>query len=740
MAESNHMLAAIMFTDIVGYTALMGESEMKAYQLLKKNRQIQKPIIEKHNGKWLKEIGDGVLASFQTVSDAVYCAIEIQEACLNEPDLKLRIGIHLGEVIVEEGDMFGDGVNIASRLEPLAPIGGIYVSESVFRNIQNKEGIKAEFVKEETLKNVKHPVRIYQVMVYQSELHPPSIPIHLQPFNRKTAIYVVLAIIICITTAIYIYFNFTKDENITRTVTTKVIDKSIAVLPFINDSPDKDNEYFCNGMLEEIITHLQKIGDLNVKSRTSVEQYRNPSQNIKIIGSELGVAFLVEGSVRKVGDDLRITAQLIETETGNHLWAEIYDGKYTEEIFEFQSKIAKQIVSSLKVLITPEEEQRIERQPTSEILAWDLVQRGMDEVDNYSKFNFDKKHLVNAKNFFDKALEIDPMYSRAVSAKGHAYFMEGKRDSAMMYAERAITLDPDNEAGYHLKGSCHFVLGNSDLAIEYFLKAAELAPNNNWPNIMLGLTYSNQKNDVIKGLPYFSKALKLGGRSQWANYLYIGSIFRKIGNYKKAEEYFKKVIELQEGCAGISSYSTLLIVQGKYSEAQHFLDSICNDMVCESRCLRQMFFIYLGRKEFIQAEQYYNNFVEAGGTFGASDSVRLAYVYKELGREQEALTILSNLRILFEGQLAERETPLEYFNLSLIHSILDEKVEALKYLSQTEKLGFDLGWHDYIEIHPAFENLWADLEFKAITKRAQEDKAAQRAIVQQMIESGDIDL
>ena len=164
-----HQLVAIMFTDIVGYTALMGENEASAYQLLKKNRRVQKPIIEKHGGKWLKEMGDGVLASFQSVSDSVYCAIEIQESCLEEPELKLRIGIHQGEVIMEDEDVFGDGVNIASRLEPLAPAGGIYVSESVFRNIQNKEGIRADFVREEILKNVKYPVKIYEVKVNENE-------------------------------------------------------------------------------------------------------------------------------------------------------------------------------------------------------------------------------------------------------------------------------------------------------------------------------------------------------------------------------------------------------------------------------------------------------------------------------------------------------------------------------------------------------------------------------------------
>ena len=162
MAQSRQ-LAAIMFTDIVGYTALMGEDEKKAFEMLRKNRQLQKPLIEEYNGKWIKELGDGVLASFQTVTDAAGCALKIQQACSIINDLKLRIGIHLGEVVFEDNDVFGDGVNIASRLQALAPIGGIFISETVFRNIENQKDIKTEFVREEILKNVKHPVKIYQL-------------------------------------------------------------------------------------------------------------------------------------------------------------------------------------------------------------------------------------------------------------------------------------------------------------------------------------------------------------------------------------------------------------------------------------------------------------------------------------------------------------------------------------------------------------------------------------------------
>ena len=221
--SSTRQLAAIMFTDLVGYTSLMGEDEEKALELLKKNRQVQRPIIEKYNGRWLKEIGDGVLASFPSVSEAVYCAGTIQKACEDEPDLKLRIGIHLGEVVFESEDVFGDGVNIASRLEPLAPIGGILVSESVHKNILNKKGIESEFVREEHLKNVKEPVRIYELKVEGVET-PESLastadaslsskPFELKLSNPRKVAFISLGIIIILVVS-YLFYNSQQKQEV----------------------------------------------------------------------------------------------------------------------------------------------------------------------------------------------------------------------------------------------------------------------------------------------------------------------------------------------------------------------------------------------------------------------------------------------------------------------------------------------------------------------------------------------
>jgi len=268
MPEQTRQLAAIMFTDIVGYTALMGKDEQRAFDILQKNRDIQKPIIEQNSGKWIKELGDGILASFPAVSDAVAAAVSIQEVCNGEREFQLRIGIHLGEVIFENGDVFGDGVNVASRIQALASPGTTWVSEIVFRNIENKRGISTDFIKETTLKNVQYPVKIYQL---RSEKE-----IQNRIFSTQT-----------------------------------IIEKSIAVLPFVNMSGDPGNEYFCDGLSEELLNVLAKVDGLKVASRTSSFLFRGKGTDITEIGNKLKVATVLEGSVRKSGNRLRITAQLI---------------------------------------------------------------------------------------------------------------------------------------------------------------------------------------------------------------------------------------------------------------------------------------------------------------------------------------------------------------------------------------------------------------------------------------------
>ena len=294
----NRQLAAIMFTDIVGYTTLMGSDEQKAFELLNKNRQIQKPIIEEFQGRFIKELGDGTLAIFNTVSDAVYAAMKIREAGNISKDIKLRIGIHLGEVVFENEDVFGDGVNIASRIQQIATPGGIYISESVYNNVFNKQDIITRYVKQETLKNVREPMKIYEIIA-----------------DSKSP-------------------GTTMKEQ-----TKKSMRKSIAVLPFVNMSNDPDQEYFSDGMAEEILNSLVHIKDLRVAGRTSSYQFKGKNVDLREVGDKLGVSTVLEGSVRKQGNRVRITSQLINVDDGFHLWSERYD-RDMDDIFAIQDEIA----------------------------------------------------------------------------------------------------------------------------------------------------------------------------------------------------------------------------------------------------------------------------------------------------------------------------------------------------------------------------------------------------------------
>ena len=296
MEDRRHI--AVMFTDIVGYTALMGSDEDKAFDMLKRNHTIHAMLIKKHNGKLVKEIGDGTLASFPLASEAVRCAMEIQKEC-KEQDIPLKIGIHEGEMVFAGSDILGDSVNIASRLQEDAQKGCINISGSVYRDIKNKAGINTKFIEEKSFKNVDEPVKIYKVI---SE-------------------------------------DYEKEDK-TETTKTKDSQSSIAVLPFVNMSNDPDQEYFCDGMTEEIINALSHVGSIKVIARTSAFMFKGKHKDIREIGKKLDVETLLEGSVRKAGNRLRITTQLVKVSDGSHIWSDAYN-RELEDIFDLQDQITQ---------------------------------------------------------------------------------------------------------------------------------------------------------------------------------------------------------------------------------------------------------------------------------------------------------------------------------------------------------------------------------------------------------------
>ena len=734
--SEDRRLAAIMFTDIVGYTALMGSDEDKAFKVLRRNRDIQRPIIKKYHGEWLKEMGDGILASFRTASDAVRCAGEIQHAAEKE-GINLRIGIHTGEVVFEGGDVLGDGVNVASRLEEMAEEGCINISGAVYKDIKNKAGLKADFIEEKTLKNVEEPVKVYKVhLEKKDETESPSKDRFIQKSAKKVSYYVISGI--ALIAALMLIWKFIPLE-IRKTTTPKIEDeKSIAVIPFWNDSPDADNAYFCSGMEEEIRIQLLKISDLLIESRQSVEKYRENSENdIISIGRELNVAYIVEGSVRKIGDNVRVTVQLINARTGDHVWGDSYDGDYTQELLTYQSNTAKKIASELHAVIKPEEEKRIDKIPTNVITSYDYALRGEQALNDFW-VTADIKYLHASLTLFNKALENDPDFVRAIIGKGQFYLDQGNYDSAFYFAEKALRIDPEAALGHGFMGSCNRTIGQYDEAILNFSKAISISPSDWWINLTLGNIYIQNKSDIIKGLPYIQKAYELCTEERGNMYHSIGLSYFHIDDFEKADYYYSKTLEFNAGCGIIMQYGWLYHNKGEFQKALEIEDSLCDRMDCNVICDIQHFYTHLYLKNFELAYEYYNKAIEAGRdpTYRL-DLLTISYVLKELGRKEESESILNKLHNGIINQSENYESAFSNFILASIYAMWNEKQKAMDYLLRFETFGYNI-WFNEIKIYPLFENLWNEPDFIALVDRINKEKAELRSKIRQMEASGEI--
>jgi adenylate cyclase len=547
--SQSRQLAAIMFTDIVGYTVLMGNDELKAFELLKKNRESQKPIIKQYNGRWIKELGDGVMASFTTVSDAVNAAVKIQEACKASNEFQLRIGIHLGEVVFENEDVFGDGVNIASRIQAIAMPGSIYISETVHHNVSNKQGIETRFIKQELLKNVKEPVRIYEILAGYIQ---PALPAKVKATATANPVY----------------------------------EKSIIVIPFVNMSNDPEQEYFSDGLTEELIANLSRLKDIRIVSRTTSMQYKATNKDLQTIGRENGSRYIIEGSVRKSQDKLRITAQLIDAVNDAHLWAETYKGNLAD-VFDIQEQVSREIMDAMRIKLTSTEAVFLTKRFTQNPEAFDLYLRARNFLYRRTKNNF-----LFAIQLFQKAIELDPHYaiafaglgetyaiyyqycerkeiwlekaieaclkalmhdatsSDAYASLGMAYFNKGKIDEALTASQKAIELDPKNFTGYWILGLIHYTSDRDNETVELFKKVIELNSDflvayNNLMNVYERLGEKEKYAELIdytltEVIPRYLSAHP----DDASKYLFYAITLARIGKDQQAKAEAAKALEL----------------------------------------------------------------------------------------------------------------------------------------------------------------------------------------------------
>jgi TolB-like protein/class 3 adenylate cyclase len=584
--EVKRKLTAILSADAKGYSRLMGEDEKGTVRTLNAYKEVMTDLIRHHRGRVVDAPGDNVLAEFGSVVDAVECAVEIQkELKTRNADLpenrkmEFRIGVNLGDVIEDGEQILGDGVNIAARLESLSEAGGICISGTGFDQVKNKLSVGYQYLGKQTVKNIPDPVRAYKVLMGPEAVG--KVIGEKEPKETRWGWKAVAAAVVLALVAGGVVWNFyLRAPRIEPASKEKMAfplpDKpSIAVLPFVNMSEDKEQEYFSDGMTEDLITDLSKISGLMVIARNSTFTYKGKPVKIKQVAEELGVRYVLEGSVRRAGNEIRINAQLVDALSGHHLWAERYDGKM-DRIFALQDQITQKIVSALTVKLTGSEKERVGQKGTDNIAAYDAYLEGWDHFYRYTADG-----LTKAAASFKKAIELDPNYGQAFAALASVYLqatnfaallpglkmswfearlrvgkytrMAMKRPTANAYSVssamylirrqhkeaisevgRGLALDPNNPGCHASMGWALIMAGRPKEGIEYLDKWMRLDPRNryaylfnrSWAHFCMG--------EIAEAAKLLEQAMRLDPEAQAGPMVTLAACYSLLGRDQDA--------------------------------------------------------------------------------------------------------------------------------------------------------------------------------------------------------------
>ena len=485
-------LRAILSADVEGYSRLMETDEEATIRTLKAYREVASRLIEEHSGRVVDSPGDNILAEFPSAVAAVNCAVAIQIEMLGRnaslPErrrMRYRIGVNLGDVITEGDRIYGDGVNVAARMEGLADGGGICVAGSVHDSVMENLQFAFEFSGERRVKNIARPVRVYHVRFGKGRSAPttPETKVERRGVSLLMPATVVIVILMGIL-AVKFWRTDPQEAEIRAIPRSEENRKSIAVLPFENRSADEEDvAFFADGIHDDLLTALFKIRDLKVISRTSMIGYRNTTKKISEIAGELGVATVLEGGVQRAGNRVRINVQLIDAESDEQLWADSFDRELTvENLFAIQSEIARQITTALEAEFSPEEVARVAKKPTENLQAYDLYLQGMEFL---KRPGWPEEYLERARELLTQAVELDPNFALAharLSTVDGVYWatyekIDERLEKVRLAAERALALDPDLPAGHFAMGWFYYdAYRDFERALAEFAKAEKGLP------------------------------------------------------------------------------------------------------------------------------------------------------------------------------------------------------------------------------------------------------------------------
>ena len=644
-SDRKRQLVAIMFTDIEGYTSLMQSDEKKGVVYRDRHRKVFDATTKKYNGRILQYYGDGTLSTFSSAIHAVQCAIEMQFAFREEPKVPIRIGIHSGDIIVTDEEIIGDSVNVAARIEALAKAGSVYISDKVYDEVKNQDDLLTASMGVHELKNVTKPMEVYAVSNHQlGEIEPQNARITKDSPILKWV--TIAASVLLIGFLAYTFGPFNR--KLPSDSVAELSDNSIAVLPFINESSDSSNLYFVNGLMESTLINLQKIKNLRVISRSSVEKYRNTKKTIPEMAEELHVSYFVEGSGQKVGDQILLNIQLIEASTDRHLWAEQYNREVVD-IFELQNEVARNIASSIKVIVTPAELELIEKKPTENLQAYDYYLQALGPLNSRTN-----EGLLQAIGLLEKALEQDPEFALAHANIAISYFFlevsqvnKKYTDKINTYADKALLYDSKSAEGLIAKAFYYLQTKKFQLALPHLEKALEYNPNSSFAIQMLADYYFRIVPNSGKYLEYALKGVQLdvaAGDSITLSYLYLNlsNAFIQNGFVDEAIEYIDKSLNYYpENYFG--PYVKALIMYAKESSIERTKQSLLKEWKKDTTrldILQGVAKFYFFEDNYDSSFYYFQKFVSARETTGQDiyqqEDIRIGIVYEKMGLMEQS--------------------------------------------------------------------------------------------------------